>query len=87
MRAVVRVAMFSNDGTTSRTQTSERPTRAAVVLTLAMMVAPLFTLVVSAAGCTRPAARATAFEGRAGSEGAAGFDMAPQSAGAKHTSE
>ena len=48
--------------TTSATQTEDRPTRAAVALTLAMMMAPLFTLLVSAAGCTRPATRTTAVD-------------------------
>lgn len=81
--------MFTNDGTiSSKTQTSERPTRAAVVLTLAMMVAPLFTLVVSAAGCTRPAPRTTAVEARVESERAAArLDTAPRSTNADSTSK
>lgn len=79
--------MSTNDGTTSKTQTSERPTRAAVVLTLAMMVAPLFTLVVSAAGCTRPAPRTTAVEARAESVGAAArLDKAARTANADNAS-
>ena len=45
--------MSTTDRASTSTQTSERPTRAAVVLTLAMMVVPLLTLLISAAGCSR----------------------------------
>ena len=45
--------MSTTDRASTSTQTSDRPTRAAVVLTLAMMVVPLLTLLISAAGCSR----------------------------------
>ena len=46
--------MVTNEGTSpSTTQTESRPTRAAVVLTLAMTAFPLLPVLVSAAGCTR----------------------------------
>ena len=41
------------DRASTSTPPSDRPTRAAVMLTLAMMVVPLLTLVVAASGCNR----------------------------------
>ena len=52
------------------TQNSDRPTRAAVVLTRAMGVVPLLPLLVSAAGCHRPSSRPTPVEVRAQDESA-----------------
>ncbi len=53
--------MSPNEGPfPATTQTSDRPTRAAVVLTMGMMVLPLVTLVVSAVGCSRSTPHAAA---------------------------
>ncbi len=63
-------SMSTNErATDSMTQASDRPTRAAVVLTLAMGVVPLLPLLVSAAGCHRPS-RPSAVEVRSQDESA-----------------
>jgi hypothetical protein len=60
--------MPTPDRASTLTQTSDRPTRAAVVLTLAMMVVPLLTLAGAASGCSR-SARSGAVELRGGESG------------------
>ncbi len=66
--------MATNEGTsTPMTQTADRPTRAAVVLTLAMTAFPLLPLLVSAAGCSRSTPHA-AVEVRANESAAAPSD-------------
>jgi len=49
--------MPTNDPAFISPQISDRPTRTAVVLTLAMTALPIVTLLVSAAGCSRSTAR------------------------------
>jgi len=78
--------MPTNDCASTATQTSSRPTRAAVVLTLAMMVAPLLTLLVSAAGCSRSTAGTTKIEVRGNDESAAARVATPLHRASSRTS-
>ncbi|MBN9166526.1 MAG: hypothetical protein BGO98_05815 [Myxococcales bacterium 68-20] len=78
-------AMATNEGT-STMQTANRPTRAAVVLTLAMTAFPLLPLLVSAAGCSRSTAHA-AVEVRANESAAAPSDASSVKTNADRSSQ
>lgn len=85
MRAVVSGAMATNESTsTSTTPTESRPTRAAVVLTLAMTAFPLLPVLVSAAGCSRSTPHA-AVEVQANASAAAPSDATPAKTSTKRS--
>ncbi len=78
--------MSTIDRASTSTQPTERPTRAAVVLTLAMMVVPLLTLAVSASGCTR-SMRTSSVEPQTGDSSNVGRVVAAERTSAAHALE
>lgn len=77
--------MATNEGSSSSTtQTADRPTRAAVVLTLAMTAFPLLPVLVSAAGCSRSTSHA-AVEVQANESVAAPSDATPAKTSTKRS--